>query len=71
MFVFAGVVRRMTEGRPIAAFLTCARNTVVGAIHVKAMPVILNGAAIDAWLTGDAAAARALPIADELVQVIS
>jgi len=38
-------------------------NTLVGAIHVKAMPVILNGAAIDAWLTGDAAAARALPIA--------
>jgi len=34
------------------------------------MPVILNGAAIDAWLIGDAAAALALPIADELMQVI-
>jgi len=34
------------------------------------MPVILNGAAIDAWLTGDAAAAPALPMANELMQVI-
>ena len=34
------------------------------------MPVILNGAAIDAWLTGDAAAALALQIADELMQAI-
>ena len=58
------------RARPIAAFLTCAPNTVVGAIHPKAMPVILNGAAIDAWLTGDAAAAPALPMANELMQVI-
>jgi len=34
------------------------------------MPVILHGAAIDARLTGDAATALALPMADELMRVI-
>ena len=72
MFVFAGVIRRTAEGQPDRyAFLTCAPNTVVGAVHPKAMPVILHGAAIDAWLTGDAAAALALPMADELMRVIA
>lgn len=33
--------------------------------------MILHGAAIDAWLTSDAAAALALPMADELMRVIS
>ena len=71
LFVFAGVVRRTAEGEADRyAFLTCAPNTVVGAIHPRAMPVILHGAAIDAWLTGDAAAALALPMADELMRVI-
>ncbi|QYE37049.1 SOS response-associated peptidase family protein (plasmid) [Polymorphobacter sp. PAMC 29334] len=71
MFVFAGIVRRTAEGEADRyAFLTCAPNTIVGAIHPKAMPVILHGAAIDAWLTGDAAAALALPMADELMRVI-
>ena len=59
LFVFAGVVRRTAEGEADRyAFLTCAPNTVVRAIHPKVIPVILHGAAIDAWLTGDAAAAR-------------
>ena len=71
LFVFAGVVRRTAEGQADRyAFLTCAPSTVVGAIHRKAMPVILHGAAIDAWLTGDAAAALALPMADELMRVV-
>ncbi len=70
LFVFAGVVRRTAEGEADRyAFLTCAPNTVVGAIHPRAMPVILHGAAIDAWLTGDAAAALAMPMADELMRV--
>ena len=58
------------RARPIAAFLTCAPNTLVGAIHPKAMPVILHGAAIDGWFSEDAAAALALPMADELMRVI-
>ena len=71
LFVFAGVVRRTAEGEADRyAFLTCAPNTVVGAIHPKAMPVILHGAAIDTSLTEDAAAALALPMADELGRVI-
>lgn len=39
------------------------------AIHPKATPVILHGAAKDAWLTGDAAVALALPLADELMRI--
>ena len=71
MFVFAGVVRRTTVGEADRyAFLTCAPDTVVGAIHPKAMPVILHGAAIDGWLSEDAAAALALPMADELMRAI-
>ena len=71
MYVFAGVLRRTTVGEVDRyAFLTCAPNTVVGAIHPKAMPVILHGAAIDTSLTEDAAAALALPMADELGRVI-
>jgi len=71
MFVFAGVVRRTTAGEADRyAFLTCAPDTVVGAIHPKAMPVILHGAAIDGWFSEDAAAALALPMADELMRVI-
>lgn len=34
------------------------------------MPVILHGVAIDAWLTGDAASALALPLADEQMRII-
>ena len=71
MFVFAGIIRPTAEGEADRyAFLTCAPNTVVGAIHPKAMPVILHGVAADAWLTGDPAAALALPMADELMRVV-
>lgn len=69
-FVFAGITRPAMDGElDRFAFLTCAPNTVVGAIHPKAMPVILHGAAKDAWLTGDAAEALAMPVADELMRV--
>ena len=69
-FVFAGIAYPAAEDQPDRfAFLTCAPNTVVGAIHPKAMPVILHGAAKDAWLTGDAAEALAMPLADELMRV--
>ena len=72
MFVFAGVVRSTPEGEPDRnAFLTCAPNTVVGAIYPKAMSMILHGAAIDARLTGDPAAALALPMTDKMMRVIA
>lgn len=70
-FVFAGISRQMGAGEPDRfAFLTCAPNTIVGAIHPKAMPVILHGAAKDAWLAGDAAEALAMPLADEFMRAI-
>ena len=69
-FVFAGITRPSPGELDRFAFLTCAPNTVVGAVHPKAMPVILHGAAKDAWLTGDAAEALALPVADELMRVV-
>lgn len=68
-FVFAGANHPLDSTR--FAFLTCAPNTVVGAIHPKAMPVILHGAAKDAWLTGDAAEALAMPLADELMRIVA
>ena len=69
-FVFAGIVFGTEPGElDRFAFLTCAPNTVVGAIHPKAMPVILHGTAKEDWLTGDAAKALALPVADELMRV--
>lgn len=55
LFAFAGVWRPGEV--PRFAFLTCAPNALVGAVHSKAMPVILAGEAADAWLAGDAAAA--------------
>lgn len=71
-FVFAGIVNPTGPGElDRFAFLTCAPNTVVGAIHPKAMPVILNGAAREAWLTGDAADALAMPVADELMRIVA
>lgn len=70
-FVFAGIKRPMGTGEPDRfAFLTCAPNSVVGAVHPKAMPVILHGEAKDAWLTGDAAEAMARPLADELIRIV-
>lgn len=70
-FAFAGITRQIAGEIVRFAFLTCAPNTVVGAVHPKAMPVILHGAAKDAWLTGDAAEALAMPLADELMRVVA
>ena len=65
------VSRHVNRATDRFAFLTCAPNTVVGAIHPKAMPVILHGVAIDSWLTGDAAEALAQPVADELMRIVA
>ena len=43
LFAFAGLWRP-GEGGPYMAFLTCDANAVVGAVHPKAMPVMLRAA---------------------------
>jgi putative SOS response-associated peptidase YedK len=63
-------VRKLKEGAVTAdlfAFLTTEANAEVGAVHPKAMPVILTTAAdIETWLMADWAEARQLqkPLAD-------
>ena len=54
------------------AFLTCAPNALVGAVHPKAMPVILDPADYDRWLDApvDQAVALAQPIASDLMTMI-
>lgn len=45
------------------AFLTCAPNETVGAIHPKAMPVILPEKSYESWLTADYEGASKLAVA--------
>ena len=71
LFAFAGLWRP-GNGGPYMAFLTCDANAVVGAVHPKAMPVMLRaGDALD-WLTHDrdSACALALPFADDDMRII-
>jgi len=66
LFAFAGVWRSGAgDAPPRFAFLTCAPNALVGAVHPKAMPVILAGDAADRWLNGDPAAGFQQPFADD------
>jgi putative SOS response-associated peptidase YedK len=59
-FAFAGLWRPTGDG-PRFAFLTAPPNLMVGAIHPKAMPVLLTpGALADAWLSVDGLAAAAM-----------
>ena len=72
LFAFAGLWRPTPEG-PRFAFLTCAANRVVGAIHPKAMPVILRpGEEAQRWLTADGpgAAAMQCSFADDLMHEV-
>ncbi len=60
------------DARTLAmAFLTTEANGVVAPIHPKAMPVILRENDWEAWLTGDAEAARTLqrPLPDEALEI--
>jgi putative SOS response-associated peptidase YedK len=65
LFAFAGLWRP-GEGGPFFAFLTCEANATVGAVHPKAMPVMLRPADALKWIDGDreSACALALPFAD-------
>lgn len=51
-FAFAGIWRPADEA-PRMAFLTCEPNGTVGAVHPKAMPVLLKRQDYDRWLTAD------------------
>lgn len=59
-FAFAGLWRPTADGSRFA-FLTAAPNALVGAVHPKAMPVLLTpGALANAWLAVDGPTAAAM-----------
>lgn len=69
IFAFAGLWRPLSAAERddsnasvtrAFAFLTCAPNPLVGAVHPKAMPVILHPADHDRWLDGSVADAEQL-----------
>ena len=71
LFAFAGLWRP-GKRRPYMAFLTCDANATVGAVHPKAMPVMLRPDDALAWLDHDreTACALALPFADADMRII-
>jgi len=52
VFAFAGIWRAIGD-TPHYAFLTTEPNSLIAPIHPKAMPVILDEADYEAWLTAD------------------
>lgn len=80
---FAGIwtrwtsVRKVKEGETtndLFAFLTCEPNSLVAAIHPKAMPVILTTPQqLDIWMTAPPQEALRLqrPLADEALVIVS
>ena len=71
LFAFAGLWRP-GEGGPFMAFLTCDANETVGAVHPKAMPVMLRPTQAADWLEGTYgdACALAIPFADSDMRII-
>ena len=72
-FAFAGIWRP-GEGGPFMAFLTCAANETVGAVHPQAMPVMLRpGEDVERWLGSERADACSLarPFADTAMRRVS
>jgi putative SOS response-associated peptidase YedK len=72
VFLFAGIWRPGEEG-PFMAFLTCRPNETVGAVHPKAMPVMLDPANYSHWLhhEHESACALAVPYADGRMALVS
>ena len=73
LFAFAGIWRP-GQGGPFMAFLTCDANQIVGAVHPKAMPVMLRpGADVERWLGSKVADAcsLAIPFADTDMRRVS
>ncbi len=61
LFAFAGIWR-LGEGGPFMAFLTCDANAVVGAVHPKAMPVMMRASDAMQWLDHEREQACALAV---------
>ena len=70
-FAFAGIWRP-TEKEPRSAFRTCAPNELVGAVHPKAMPVILTAGDRERWLTGsyEEIVELARPYPDDAMRIV-
>jgi putative SOS response-associated peptidase YedK len=68
IFAFAGIWRPDAKG-DVFAFLTCEPNPLVGAIHPKAMPVILHPDDYQSWLDGADVAKFAQPFPSQLMAV--
>jgi putative SOS response-associated peptidase YedK len=71
VFAFAGIWRPGDSG-PFMSFLTCEPNETVGAVHPKAMPVMLDPADHARWLDNDQedACGLALPYADARMAIV-
>lgn len=71
VFAFAGIWRKV-DGQARFAFLTTEPNSLIAPIHPKAMPVILDEADYDLWLTSDWPAAGRLvaPYPSQLMTIV-
>lgn len=71
LFAFAGLWRPSDDG-PYMAFLTCDSNATVGAVHPKAMPVMLRPEDAPKWLDSprEDACALARPFEDRMMRKI-
>lgn len=75
LFAFAGIWRpgdKASGDGPFMAFLTCAPNETVGAIHPKAMPVMLRPSDVSRWLDSERedACALAVPFDDADMRIL-
>ena len=65
LFAFAGIWRpgaKNGSDGPFMAFLTCDANALVGAVHPKAMPVMMRASDAMHWLTHEREQACALAV---------
>lgn len=71
LFAFAGIWRP-GEGGPYMAFLTCEANATVGAVHPKAMPVMLRPSDVATWLDSARvdACSLARPFEDSAMRIL-
>jgi putative SOS response-associated peptidase YedK len=72
LFAFAGIWRPGEE-TPFMAFLTCSPNDTVGAVHPKAMPVMLDPCDYNRWLNDphESACELAVPYADARMAILT
>lgn len=69
---FAGIWRPTEQGNAFA-FLTCEPNSLVEPLHPKAMPVVLDEADYEKWLTADWDDVKRLacPFPSQLMELVS